>query len=191
MVSKMRGRDAGTLGRILDRAEFSEWHHTVIDAEPETVWRALHQMRWADLRLTRPLLVLRGFSAGPGMDTGCLDTFRPWGTFRETAPSESTFVVIGKPWSPVPANHHVSDLDAAHQFHEPGWLKYGMQWRLTPVGTSRTLLETTTLCEPTDARARRYFRAYWMVIRLGSSWIRQEMLQAVERLSVGDPCCSD
>ncbi|KAB1654520.1 hypothetical protein F8O01_13230 [Pseudoclavibacter chungangensis] len=56
-----------------------------------------------------------------------------------------------------------------------------MEWRLHELDEHRTFVETVTLCEPTDERARRRFALYWGVIRIGSGIIRHDRLRAVER----------
>ena len=46
---------------------------------------------------------------------------------------------------------------------------------------SGSRLVTETRVESTDARARRLFALYWLVIRLGSGLIRRDLLRAVRR----------
>lgn len=168
---------AGHLGLVLDRAEFGEWHHGVIDAPVERVWAALRQLRWVDLRLGRVLLLVRGL--GGRLDQPWWATFAALGPRIEDEPTEMGFAIVGRPWSLRPQSHVLGDLDAVHAFTRPGWLKYGMTWRLTALPDGRTLVETITLCQPTDAAARRRFRAYWLLIRPGSALIRREMIAAL------------
>lgn len=125
-------------------------------------------------RLTPPAGVL---------DDVCLETFRvrAKATYVEEG-FTSTGVMIGKPWSPVPQSHPAVSLENVREFNEPGWLKYGMDWHFTAVTPTRTLVETSTLCEATDARARAYFTAYWALIRVGSGLIRRDLLATIGRL---------
>ncbi|MFX0537881.1 hypothetical protein ACQBAT_03875 [Ornithinimicrobium sp. Y1847] len=166
---------------LLPGAEFGEFHHGVIDAGPEEVWRALHLVRWSDLRLSKPLLLARGFGAGPGMDRGVLATFEPLGVTVGQPPTRTFVAMVGRPWSPVPGSRTVSTPEEVADFAEPGWLRYGMEWHLVPLPGDRTLVETWTVCAPTDATARRRFRAYWTVVRPGSGLIRREIIGAVRR----------
>lgn len=179
MFTKTTPDQPGALCRTLTGATFGEWHHGVIDADIETVWQRLHRVRWSDLRLSRVALLVRGFGLGPGLDHECLATFAPFAVFAEVPPQEIAFAVIGKPWSPVPQSEPVATLEEVRDFSRPGWLKYGMDWRLTELPDGRTLVETSTLCEPTSAAARRLFTAYWLVIRPWSGLIRREMIEAL------------
>ncbi len=149
------------LAHTLPGARFSEWQHGVIDVPIDEVWTRLHALRWADLRLTRVFLLARGFGLGGLLEKGCLDTFAPVAVFVENEPVEVAFAMVGQPWSPLPRSRCMRDLAEVAGFEEPGWLKYGMDWRLTALSGSRTLVETTTLCEPTDRGAERRFAAYW------------------------------
>jgi hypothetical protein len=45
----------------------------------------------------------------------------------------------------------------------------------------RTFVETATLCEATDAVARRRFAVYWKGIRVFSGLIRRDILAALDR----------
>lgn len=172
---------AGRLGRVLDRAEFGEWHHGVIDAPAERVWVTLRRLRWADLRMGKALLIARGL--GTRLDQPWWATFAALGPSFEDEPTEMGFALVGRPWSMRPRSHTLGDTDAVHAFSQPGWLKYGMTWRLSSLPDGRTLVETVTLCQPTDASARRRFRAYWFLIRPGSGLIRRDMIAALARLS--------
>jgi hypothetical protein len=56
-----------------------------------------------------------------------------------------------------------------------------MDFRLTPLDQGRTMLETSTRCQPTDAAVRRRFGAYWRLIRPFSGLVRRDMLGAIAR----------
>lgn len=193
MLSKTLPVGRSLLADALTGAAFGEWHSGVIAADVDRVWDALHRVRWLDLRFTRPLLLARGLGLGGGIGRGCLETFAPLGVLVENrdvgetgpqhGPVETAVLLIGKPWFLVPRSVHVADADAFRAFAEPGWLKYGMEWRLWPLPDGRTFIETSTLCEPTDGRAHRNFAAYWLLIRAGSGAIRREMIAAVGRLA--------
>ncbi|MGH3447430.1 MAG: hypothetical protein ACRDP4_07380, partial [Nocardioidaceae bacterium] len=59
--------------------------------------------------------------------------------------------------------------------------KYGMEMLLVPLSGGRTLVETATICEATDVRARRRFGAYWSLIRVFSGVVRRDMLAGIQR----------
>jgi len=65
-----------------------------------------------------------------------------------------------------------------------GWVRIGMDFRLSPAGTG-TRLETETRVRATGPRAKRVLWRYWLVIRLGSGLIRRELLRAVARRAEG------
>ncbi|MDO5494551.1 MAG: hypothetical protein Q4G64_02410 [bacterium] len=172
---------ASPLSRLLPRARFSEHHHGIIDAPPESVWDAVMAVRWQDLRIGRVLMLARGLGFSGRLERPWIDLFRPVAMVEEGRPEFVYFAMVGKPWSPVPQSATPDSLEELQNFEEPGWLKYGMEWILTPLEGGRTLLETRTLCQPTDAAAHRKFRAYWTLIRPGSGLIRREIIGAVRR----------
>jgi hypothetical protein len=171
-----------TLPQALPHAEFLEQHSAVIDAPPERVWAALQATLWSDLVLTRPFLVLRGTAAGIGrrlVDDG------PMLMVRSDEPCYVAGGRVGKPWQPRPElGPAIASLDDLSAFDEPGWLKMGLDFRLHALPGDRTRLDTSTLCEPTDAEARRRFARYWRVIRPFSGLIRRDMLRAVAHRAV-------
>lgn len=185
MNSKMGIEPSSPLSRTLSNAAFREYHCAVIDSSVDNVWVELHDLRWLDLTAARPLLLARGFGIAGLMRAGCLEMFMLNGASEESAPRRFTVVMVGKPWSPVPASVPVSSLAECRQFSAPGWLKYGMDWTLTELGDDRTLVETTTQCEPTDRSARVKFSLYWALIRGFSGLVRRDMLGSIGRLARG------
>ena len=72
------------------------------------------------------------------------------------------------------------DLDDLGRPLPDGWVRIGMDFRLSPAGTG-TWLATETRVLASGPRARRAFVACWVVIRAGSGLIRRELLLAVAR----------
>lgn len=173
------------LTSTLGEAEFAEYHSGIVNAGVTSVWCAVHSVAWSDLHLAQPLLKLRGISnrAARLLERSFLESLSSHAVVFEDAPREAMFALTAKPWSPRPQFVTQSSLGEIREFDEPGWLKYGMEWRLTPLAGDRTLVETRTLCTPTDAIARRVFSAYWFAIRIGSGFIRRDMIAAIRRLS--------
>jgi hypothetical protein len=180
-----------SLAEALPFAEFVEHHSRVIPAPPVRVWQALHRARWADLRFSAPLLVVRGL-----VDPRDLERWRGWRLLDDDGPApvlqvdEGRYLAGGRvaqPWHAVPVlGPEVSTLAELAAFDAGSWLKYGMDFRLSPLPGGRTRLDTSTLCQPTDDVARRRFGAYWRVIGPFSALIRRDLLRAVARLSTAD-----
>jgi hypothetical protein len=70
------------------------------------------------------------------------------------------------------------DADGLRAWSEPGWVKAGMDFRLTPVGNG-TELSSETRVVSTDDGSRRRFGVYWVFVQPGSTAIRWELLTAV------------
>jgi hypothetical protein len=190
MPSRRELLQRGTpLARALPGAQFTEGHARVVNARLERVWEALHALRWADLRLTRPLMSVRMLAAGSGgpgrgvdPDRRLVDPPSPAAPLYEDPPRVSASGMIGRPWHLRPVlGPEPAGLDELREFDEGGWLKYGMEWVLSPVAGDRTLVETVTLCEATDGYAWWRFAPYWALIRGFSGLIRRDVLAALAR----------
>ena len=168
------------LGRMIAGAQFGEHHMRLIPAEPDVVWEAIIALRWSDLTVTRPLMLLRGF--GPrGLDRSILDGTGPVSPSYVDRPRELVATAIERPWKLRPEpGPSIPDPAAFAAFDEPGWLKQGMDFVLTSV-PGGTRVDTSTLCRATDAGARRRFRLYWLLIRPFSGLIRRDILSAIAR----------
>lgn len=173
-----------SLAEALPGAEFTEHHDVVIDAPPDRVWSALRATRWADLRVTLPLMAVRGLGIRlPEGEGGLL--IGPGGPTPIVHLEDGVCAVgvsVAQPWRARPERGpRMPSLAAVRAFDEPGWLKMGMEFRLHPLPGERTRLATATMCQPTDEDARRGFTPYWRVIRPFSGLIRMDMLRAVRR----------
>lgn len=146
-------------------------------------------MRWADLTITRPLFAVRTLGRAQGTaldgDRRVIDAPSPGAPVHEQPPRYATSAMIGRPWSGTARGPAVTDLDQFAAYAEPGWLKYGMDFTLTDLGAGRTLIETTTRCQATDAEAHRAFWAYWTLIRPFSGLIRLDLLRAIAHRAEG------
>lgn len=171
-----------TLAEALPGSCFSERHSLDIEASPDHVWAALTALCWDDLRVTKPLMRLRGLGRAPGAGSRRVLDQGPVRPLRLNAPQYAAGATIGRPWQLRPEpGPEVKDLQDVADFGEPGWLKYGMDFSLAELPTGHTRVATTTLCEPTDEAARRWFRSYWLLIRPFSGLIRRDMLHAIAR----------
>ncbi len=80
---------------------------------------------------------------------------------------------------PAPA---IDGPDAYLRFAKPGYAKMALNFHLQPLGASGAMLVSTeTRIHLTDARARRRFGRYWLLIGPFSALLRLTMLRAIKR----------
>jgi hypothetical protein len=172
------------LDEALPRWDVSERHARVVPAPPDAVWQALHEVRMHELRLTRGLMWVRTLGRHASRaDRTVLESLPP-GELASRAPAELLLGLV----APTSLRIDIRTVDALRpvdldDFARPlpdGWVRIGMDFRLSPAGTS-TRLETETRVLASGPRAKRAFVAYWLVIRAGSGLIRRELLHAVAR----------
>ncbi|MCZ4121980.1 hypothetical protein [Streptomyces sp. H39-S7] len=179
------------LDRVLPAHDFRSCFTRRIAADPPTVWKALCELSSAELPLSRRLMLLR--SGGRSrLDGPLLDSF-PTPTLVTVEGEEIVKGKVAKFWRlrPRPAPIEPGDAAAFTGFSEPGWAKAAMSLRVAPDGDA-TIVSFETRVQCTDARSRRVFRAYWLLIRLGgAAFIRVEVLGALvrraERAAAGTP----
>jgi len=178
------------LDRVLPQFAHREEHTIVVDASPEAVWAALHEVRAADLPLTRVLAMIRGLGSR-GAATPVLKVFtaRGFAIVIDDAPRQLAAAGAGQPWTLRGGEiAPLADLGAVAAFDRPGFVVMAMSFALEPLGGragGRTRLTTETRVQPTDAAAAQRFRRYWWAIRGGSGVIRHELLRAVRRRAEG------
>jgi hypothetical protein len=156
----------------------------VVEAPRRVVWEELHQLKLRSLPVSLVLSTVRAMPvllAGRwrgGLDRTFLDMV-PIPVLASEPPTAVVFGGVLQAWrlrggAPAPA------LDAAgvREFAEPGWVKIGMEFRLTPA-VGGTHLSSETRVAATDPETRRRFNRYWLVVGPGSSAIRWEVLSAV------------
>lgn len=178
--------------------DVTERHDITIRAAPEIVFAAVKSFDLSDSLITRTLLAAR---AVPAVLTALLrrpsaalaeararraelrfaDLERAgFRVIAEREPEELVIGVLGQFWTV--RGTVCPDVSAAHFAAGPpnGYALAG--WNFTVErrrdGTSQLRTETRVWCAP-DVRSR--FRAYWIVIRLGSGLIRREILRAIRR----------
>ncbi len=149
-----------------------EWHHrerhsVAVEATSERALDAFRAVGLADLPLVRTLFRLRGLSAS--RHGSIFDAMTHSGFGRV---GDDVLVLVGKPW--LPKGRRVAAPDFA-AFAEPGYAKIAMD--VTAVDGR---LSTETRIFLTDARARRRFRLYWLVVRPFSGLVRRSWLSAAK-----------
>lgn len=168
-----------TLTRVMPVYHFSERHSRFIAAGPDAVWRALAGLTLSSLRITRPLVAIRGLGRKE-TPAKPLFTDGPVTMLEISAPSYAVGGAIGRPWQVRPTRIPVTSLAEFVDFAEPGWVKYLTDFEVRPVeGGSR--LSTETRGYSTDAGSRRRFALYWALIRPWSGLVRRDILAAVAR----------
>jgi hypothetical protein len=174
------------LDDVVPAAEYVTKQSRVIDAPPSVVWEELHRLQLSSLPVTLLFGAVRALPvllSGKGRRRGELDrTFldvMPIPLLASDPPRHVVFGGVLQAWRLFGGKRPPS-LDAAgvREWSEPGWVKVGMEFRLTSaVGGTRLSCETRVAA--TDAGTRRRFTRYWFVVRPGSSAIRWELLTAV------------
>jgi hypothetical protein len=157
-----------------------------IGAPPDVVWDALHDVRLSQLPVT---LVLGAVRYLPVLLTGGGRTQVYDRPFLEALPvprlsaSPLESVVFGgalQAWR-LTGGEEPPELDAEglRAWSEPGWVKAGMDFRVTPLGNGTELSSETRVVSTDDATRRRFAR-YWLFVQPGSTAIRWEVLTAVD-----------
>jgi hypothetical protein len=157
-----------------------------IDASPEVVWDALHEVRLSCLPVTLLLgavrflpVLLTGGGRGHLHDRPFLDAL-PVPLLSSERPRSVVFGGALQAWR-VTGGEEPPELDAdgLRAWSEPGWVKAAMDFRLTPQ-RGGTELSSETRVASTDDATRRRFARYWLFVQPGSTAIRWEVLTAVE-----------
>jgi hypothetical protein len=157
-----------------------------IAAPPDVVWDALHEVRLWQLPVTLVLgavrflpVLLAGGGRSQVHDRPFLEALPV--PLLSSSPSES--VVFGgalQAWRLTGGEEPPKlDADGLRAWSEPGWVKAGMDFRLTPLGNGTELSSETRVVSTDDATRRRFAR-YWLFVQPGSTAIRWEVLTAVE-----------
>jgi hypothetical protein len=156
----------------------------VIDTPPTVVWDELHAIKLVQLPVT---LVLGGIRALPlllsgrwraGLHHTFLDVI-PIPELSSEPPRALVYGGVLRPWRMTGGEQGPPlDADGVRDWSEPGWVRVGMEFRLTP-SLGGTRLSCETRIAATDPEARKRFDRYWFVVGPGSSAIRWELLAAI------------
>jgi hypothetical protein len=156
----------------------------VIEAPRSVVWEELHRLRLSALPVTlglsavRALPVLLAGKGRGGLDRTFLDVV-PIPVLSSERPSAVVFGGVLQAWRLTGGEQPPAlDADGVREFAEPGWVRIGMEFRLTPA-VGGTHLSSETRVAATDPATRRRFNRYWLVVGPGSSATRWEVLTAV------------
>ena len=172
------------LDDVVPEPEHVTHQSRVIDAPPSVVWDELHNLKLTSLPVS---LLLSGVRALPVLLAGrwrgalhqnFLDLV-PIPVLSSEPPTAVIFGGLLQAWR-LRGGARPPELDAAgiREWTEPGWMKVGMEFRLTR-SLGGTRLSTETRAVATDPATKRRFDRYWHVVGPGSSAIRWEVLTAV------------
>ena len=181
---------SGRLDGSLPDPDVRDVHSIRIQAPRDEVFRAAKEVTPAEMPLMRSLMSIRLAPAvllrrpRPRLDASrpLLDVLQGAG-FRVLAEEPGREIVIGlidQPWR-VAGGRPVAFGTAGEfeRFDLPGYARIATT--LLVQGELPTRLVTETRVKATDESARRRFRRYWFLIRVGSAVVRRSWLGAIRR----------
>ena len=167
--------------------QFHERHSLEISAPPESVFKAIRQVRAEEIALFRLLTwirrggqpvpdgILNAGSGEPLIDVALKGGFVP---LAEDAPRE---LVIGTVVRAPRGTRGKLTPEVFRKELPPGFALAAMNFVVTPIGQSRSLVFTETRVFANSASARRSFAIYWRLIYPGSAIIRVMWLRAIRK----------
>jgi len=156
------------LDEVMPAYDWHEVHSVEVRADAETALAAFLAMPTAPGAVTRALFRLRGLRTGGTIEQSM--TGKGFAVLRRT-PTEVVLGGAGRPWTPRGGIRAYAEA-------RPGDVRMAFDVRATPLTDGRCLLSTETRTEATDARSRRSFRRYWLIVRPFSGLIRRSWLRA-------------
>ena len=163
-------RSSTRLSEVLPEFDVRARRAVRLVAPAERVWEALHATTIGDSRVVQVLFRLRGLRPDPGRSILELEGFE---RLVEEPGRELVVGAVGKPWRPSGGLVRGAD---PRTFREPGYALMALD-----VTYDGSTLATETRVRCTDARSRRWFRLYWLVVGPFSGVIRTSWLRAVAR----------
>ncbi|MFR9805159.1 hypothetical protein ACL02T_23160 [Pseudonocardia sp. RS010] len=179
-----------TLDRFLPTYDISVVHTGVFRVPPQQCHEALLSLDAFDSPLIRLLIAARGLPERlirrhPRAERD--DTFlirdmtgRGWLLLGETPGVETVLGSVGRPWTLGGAEPQVT-AETFADFADPGFAKIAISFRVTPYGSSASILVVETRALLTDARSRRRFLRYWRVVGPFSHLIRRRAFRMLDR----------
>ena len=183
------------IDEYLPRWDAVERHGLVIRATSARVWAGL---RTADFGRSPLMAALLGLRALPSLLSAprrtvrrlrerragrlTLDTFfaRGFVLLEERPERELVIGLEGRFWTAA-GDLRPTDAERFREPPAPGLARVAWDFRAEPLANGRVRLTTETRVLCADAATRRRFRAYWLLVRLGSGLIRRAMLRAIRR----------
>ena len=165
------------IDEFLSEYDFVETHGISIHAGAAAIYRAAHEVDFAESFIIRWLFRLRGLSS----ENVTLRSLRRsrFELLGETTDRELVLGIVGRFWT-IRGDLKKIDAESFKRFDTAGYAKAVWNFALRPDGAD-TRLTTETRIRCTDAESRRRFGFYWTFIRPFSGLIRMEMLRAIKR----------
>jgi hypothetical protein len=167
---------------------FREVHSIAIAAPPDRIDRAIREVSADEIALFRTFTWIRRFGqSGPESIMNApgrqpiLDVATKTG-FLLLGDRQAQEIVIGTVVVAPPATRRPQSFTPADflRLTQPGFAVAAMNFRIEPVGTTRSTLITETRVFATDTTALRRFTPYWRVIFPGSAILRVTWLSAIK-----------
>ncbi len=166
--------EMAALDDVLPEFHFRERHSTRVEASPERVFDAVRSVTLAEMPVARMLMRMRGMQAATNRPV-LQEAMRGFTLLADDPGRELVIGSVAQPWRLRGGRRPEPGTDFL-EFRDPGYAKMAMSFRL-----NGAMLTTETRVLLTDGRARRRFRAYWLVIRPFSGLVRRVWLRAIVR----------
>src|SRR5262245_30654738 len=153
-----------------------ERHRLRADRSAADLLTAVEEVTWNEVAVFRHLMRVR--SGGRRMPGGPVigGMIRIGFSELTRGPNEIVYGGIGRPWSPRGRLVAIRSPESFVDFHRPGYAKMVLNFH-----ADGGELSTETRVFLTDARARRAFAAYWLLVRPFSGWIRRDLLTGIAK----------
>jgi hypothetical protein len=168
------------LHRLLPRFEFSEHHRAVVRGSRERIFTEIEAVDLSDSQLAQGLMAIWRLGARLVMDNvpnrGM--TTQDFIPLALEPPRELVRGLIAGPpkqaWTP----------EQFMTYDGPGF-KLAWSFWVTDLKDGRCRVDTETRVHCNDAKTKRWFTLYWIVIRLPSGAIRRDLLRIIKRRAEG------
>jgi hypothetical protein len=167
---------SAALDRLLPRYQFVEKHSTVVHAAPAAAFAAIEATDLSDSKLAQGLMAVWRIPAR---------------LFVKNVPNRGMTVADFIPLLREPPLNIVRGLvggvgkqdwtaEKFTAYDGPGF-KLAWWFGVTDLGDGRCRIDTHTRVFCCDAKTKRWFTLYWLIIRLPSGAIRRDMLRIIKR----------
>ena len=184
-VAKVESR----LDEWMPEWQFSEFHSTQVQATPERIYRAIHEVSGDEILLLRTLTwirnprwpgsgresILNPPEKKPILDVALAGGFR---LAADDPPGEVVLLTLVM-WDGVTRPSSADAAGLREMMRKPGNAVAAMNFRVRDDGNGWCTVTTETRVLATDDGARRRFARYWRVIYPGSSLLRYTWLRAI------------